>query len=135
MFDERKKRSDLRQEALQYLIESVLDRSDVSCAAIVDARSRLVAGAGDASGLRGLALRERGHFERWSQLVDPRHKDAIVYTPAGVWMPVAISEAHYDACDRLGLSADEILAMGNAVARMTQKTVLALTLRLAHEAG
>jgi hypothetical protein len=54
MFDERKKRSDLRQEALQYLIEAVLDRSDVTCAAIVDARNRLVAGAGDAEGLRSL---------------------------------------------------------------------------------
>jgi hypothetical protein len=82
-----------------------------------------------------LALRERGHFDRWNGLIDPRARDAILYTPAGVWQPVAISEAHYDACERLALPAEEILAMGNAVARFTQKTVLALTLRLAHETG
>ena len=55
LFDERRKRSEVRQEALQYLVESVLDRSDVSCAAIVDARARMVAGAGRAEELALLA--------------------------------------------------------------------------------
>ena len=55
MFDERKKRSDVRQEALQYLVEAVLDRGDVSCAAIVDARAHVVAAAGRASDLGLLA--------------------------------------------------------------------------------
>jgi hypothetical protein len=82
-----------------------------------------------------LALRERHHFDRWNEVVDPRFREAILYTPAGVWMPIAAGEAHYAACDRLALSPEEILAMGNAVARFTQKTVLALALRLAHETG
>jgi hypothetical protein len=55
MFDERRKRSEVRHEALQYLVEAVLDRSDVSCAAIVDARRHIVAGAGDAAALGALA--------------------------------------------------------------------------------
>ncbi|HXB14322.1 MAG TPA: hypothetical protein VNV44_01130 [Solirubrobacteraceae bacterium] len=49
MFEQRKKRSDVREEALQYLIESVLDRSEegeLRCAAIIDGRSRVVAGVG-----------------------------------------------------------------------------------------
>jgi hypothetical protein len=49
MFDERKKRSDVRHEALQYLVEAVLDRSDVTCAAIVGDDRRVVAAAGRAS--------------------------------------------------------------------------------------
>ena len=55
MFEQRTKRSDVREEALQYLIEAVLDRSEVRCAAIVDSRKRLVAGAGTAADLVELA--------------------------------------------------------------------------------
>jgi hypothetical protein len=55
MFEQRTKRSDVRDEALQYLIEAVLDRSDVRCAAIVDSRRRVVAGAGKAADLFQLA--------------------------------------------------------------------------------
>jgi hypothetical protein len=49
MFDERKKRSEVREEALQFLVEYLLDRSDVTCAAVLDARARVVAAAGRAS--------------------------------------------------------------------------------------
>jgi hypothetical protein len=46
MFEQRTKRSEVREEALQYLIEAVLDRSEVRCAAIIDPGRRVVAGAG-----------------------------------------------------------------------------------------
>jgi hypothetical protein len=52
MFEQRRKRSELRDEALQYLVESVLDRSDITSAALVavpaEGRARIVAGAGRA---------------------------------------------------------------------------------------
>ena len=56
MFEQRTKRSDERTEALQYLVEAVLDRSEVRCAALVDrGTSRIVAGAGTAKDLVALA--------------------------------------------------------------------------------
>lgn len=56
MFEQRTKRSEERVEALQYLVEAVLDRSDVRCAALVERGSnRIVAGAGTASDLVALA--------------------------------------------------------------------------------
>jgi hypothetical protein len=55
MFEQRTKRSHVRHEALQYLIEAVLDRSDVKCAAIIDAERRVVAGAGMPADLAALA--------------------------------------------------------------------------------
>jgi hypothetical protein len=82
-----------------------------------------------------LALRERGHFEKWKSLVDPGARETLVFTPAGVWLPIAVGIAHYAACERLGLSQEEILDMGNAVARLTQQTVLSLALKLANESG
>jgi hypothetical protein len=56
MFEQREKRSLVLEEALQYLIEAVLDRSDVKCAALVDSTdARIVAGAGTAADLKELA--------------------------------------------------------------------------------
>jgi hypothetical protein len=56
MFEQRTKRSEERVEALQYLVEAVLDRSEVRCAALVERGSnRIVAGAGTASDLVALA--------------------------------------------------------------------------------
>jgi hypothetical protein len=55
MFEQRTKRSEVREEALQYLIEAVLDRSEVRCAAIIDAGQRVVAGAGMPRDLTNLA--------------------------------------------------------------------------------
>jgi hypothetical protein len=55
MFEQRIKRSEVRHEALQYLIEAVLDRSDVRCAAIIDSSQRVVAGVGRPGDLMALA--------------------------------------------------------------------------------
>jgi hypothetical protein len=55
MFEQRVKRSEVRDEALQFLVEAVLDRSEVRCAAIVDSSRRLVAGVGHAEDLVALA--------------------------------------------------------------------------------
>jgi hypothetical protein len=53
--DKRTKRSEVREEALQYLVEAVLDRSEVRCAAIIDSRRRVIAGAGKPGDLMELA--------------------------------------------------------------------------------
>jgi hypothetical protein len=55
MFEQRTKRSEVREEALQYLIEAVLDRSEVRCAAIIDAGRKVVAGVGMPGDLACLA--------------------------------------------------------------------------------
>ena len=82
-----------------------------------------------------LSLRAHGLEARYLEHLDPAHKETILYTPAGVWLPTAVALAHYTACDRLGLDVATILAIGNEVAKATQKSVLAMILRLAKEAG
>lgn len=82
-----------------------------------------------------LQLRARGYEERYFAELAPEHREAISYTPAGVWMPAAQAEAHYGACDRMHLATHEILEIGNEVAKLTQKSVLAMILRLAKGAG
>jgi hypothetical protein len=82
-----------------------------------------------------LSLRAHGLEQRYLAELVPEHREAVLYTPAGVWLPAPSAEAHYAACDRLGLGAQQILAIGSEVAKATQRSVLASILRLAKEAG
>src|SRR5689334_21669100 len=67
------------------------------------------------SGLQ--ALRERGHYDAWAAAIDPRTRDAILTTIAGVWLPIDLVVDHYRACEALHLSHDEAFAIGSAVGR------------------
>jgi hypothetical protein len=55
MLERRSKRSHSPDEALQFLIESLADRSEVRAVALVNERGRILAGTGSAPDLRGLA--------------------------------------------------------------------------------
>jgi hypothetical protein len=55
MIERRTKRSAEREEALQYLIEAVADRSDVHAIALVSDEGRILAGTGVPRDLAGLA--------------------------------------------------------------------------------
>ncbi len=82
-----------------------------------------------------LSLRHFGHEERYLAALAPEHRETVLYTPAGVWLPTPVALAHYTACDALGLPVHEILEIGGRVALSTQKSVLTGILRLAKEAG
>ena len=82
-----------------------------------------------------LSVRERGHETRYLTLLDPRYHDALLYNPAGLWVPLAIAEAHYDACDRLQLPAADILSMGNAFGVASARSVFGIVTKLAREGG
>jgi hypothetical protein len=59
MNERRTKRSVNREEALQYLVETVADRSGVQALVLADDAGRIVAGMGKATELRGLATAAR----------------------------------------------------------------------------
>jgi hypothetical protein len=59
MMDRRIKRSTERTEALQYLVETVADRSGLRAVALVDDAGRIVAGLGMPTELTGLARTAR----------------------------------------------------------------------------
>jgi len=80
-------------------------------------------------------LRERGHFDDYLALVDPSHRDVILESIAPSWLPIAVADAHYAACDALGLSPAEQLALGEAVGDRVQGTFLTTFMRSAKAAG
>jgi hypothetical protein len=80
-------------------------------------------------------LRARGHFDRYLELVDPARKDAILGSLAPAWLPIDLALAHYGACDRLGLSLEERVALGEAVGDRIQGTFMKTLIQGARAVG
>jgi hypothetical protein len=80
-------------------------------------------------------LRARGLFERYSELLDPAHRAAVLDSVAGEWLAVEHAFAHYTACDQLELTVDEQIAIGRDVSRRTHETFLGLLVKLARGVG
>lgn len=75
-------------------------------------------------------LRGEGRFEQYAKSLEGR-RDEVVLCPVGTWMPIALAGAHYQACDRLGLSIQEQVAMGRAAAERASTGWLATFLTFA----
>jgi hypothetical protein len=80
-------------------------------------------------------LKERGHFDAWSEAVDAAHRATIVEAVAPVWLPIDVGMAHYAACEALRLHQHELVAMGEAVGSRIQNTFLATITKAAQQAG
>ena len=81
------------------------------------------------------SIRERSLLESYLAHLPPEHHEAVLSTVVGVWLPSEIAVAHYEACDRLGLTEQEQLAIGAEVGRHAQGTVLSVAVSLAKGAG
>jgi hypothetical protein len=81
------------------------------------------------------ALRERGLRERYLALLPPADRETIGSLVVGVWLPVSVAIAHYDACEALGLTEIDMLALGADVSRHAQGSVLSVAVTVAKGAG
>jgi hypothetical protein len=80
------------------------------------------------------SLRELGHFERYVALL-PDHREELLSSVAGVWLPIAVARAHYQTCEALSLAIDQQIAMGRAVGERARGSWLAPAIRAARAAG
>ncbi len=58
------------------------------------------------------ALREAGLYESYYSKLNPLFDDEVLNCLAGSWVSVRAARAHYNACDALGLSSAEQMAVG-----------------------
>jgi hypothetical protein len=73
----------------------------------------------------GLALlRERQLFDRYLTALPAIHRPVIQGLTAGVWLPTDFMLAHYGAWDSLGLSAEEVRAIGRGIAARAAESFL-----------
>ena len=81
------------------------------------------------------SLRARGLFERYDALQTSRHRLKLLNLVAGEWLPLEVAEAHYRACDALGLGEDEQIAIGKDVSLRLHETFLSLFVKAARGVG
>jgi hypothetical protein len=81
------------------------------------------------------SLRRRNLMDRYGELVVPEHKEAILSTVAGLWLPIDVGLAHYEAVDRLGFTIEEQAAIGAEVSHKIHDTFLGVVMKMATNAG
>jgi hypothetical protein len=69
-------------------------------------------------------LKEHGLYERYAQAISPRVLEELLSHLAPGWIPVELVLAHYDACEKLGLSTEELTKLGARTGDRLQETSL-----------
>ncbi len=95
--------------------------------------ARNVRGSLIASSLQ--TLRDLGYYDRYLKLLPPIYRDQVLFALASSWLPMEVAEAHYQACDNLGLEDVELMHMGEAVSQRIMGTYLATMMRTGRTIG
>jgi hypothetical protein len=80
-------------------------------------------------------LREMGREADYLRALPDLHRAAIVESVAGNWLPTEVAFAHYEACEALGLTDDQQVAVGRIVGERLRETLLGSVVRMAKEGG
>jgi hypothetical protein len=80
-------------------------------------------------------LRSHGHFDAYVARIDPVMREELLSLIAGTWVPIALGDAHYSACAKLGLDDKTIDSFGAEVAERSNRSVFSLVLKLSRETG
>ncbi|HEY2517061.1 MAG TPA: hypothetical protein VGI39_39585 [Polyangiaceae bacterium] len=81
------------------------------------------------------SLRQKALWDRYAEALDPAVRETLVSCVAGVWLPMTIGIAHYEACHAIGLSLQDEVAMGYQVGERIQGSLVGLLVRAAKGAG
>jgi hypothetical protein len=96
--------------------------------AATNARSTVILGS-------AAAVRATGRWDDYVAALAEPHRTAILSAVAGTWIPFDVAKVHYDACDALGFSADEMAANGRRTFDAVGGTLFGAVLRMAKTAG
>lgn len=80
-------------------------------------------------------IRELGLYERYLPCLPESMRERVLFTLAMSWSPIEVALAHYEACDRMGLSDAEITEIGARVSARFANTFLGTLLGAARSAG
>jgi hypothetical protein len=75
------------------------------------------------------SLKASPHFDAYVAALDPMTRSAVTGAMAGDWLDVAVLMAHYEACDQLSLSGEEIARVARESLQNAQGSLLAVTAR------
>jgi hypothetical protein len=80
-------------------------------------------------------LRTAGYFEAYERRLADAERAAILETLAPTWLSITTAEAHYQACDELGLDAAERVRLGAHVGTSLSNTLVGSLARVAKATG
>jgi hypothetical protein len=79
-------------------------------------------------------FRAQSFFDEYVRLLAPEARDVVLGAVTGDWVDIGVLLAHYEACDRLRLPAEEILRIGREASQHAQGSLLSVTARAAARA-
>ena len=82
-----------------------------------------------------MAMTSRGLSDAYFAKLPPALHATVRTLVAGAWVPLEIAQAHYQAVDALGLSAQDAFAIGGEVGDRVQASLLGVVFRLAKGTG
>jgi hypothetical protein len=80
-------------------------------------------------------LRSEMLFDRYWQALGSDVREELTQLGAPSWMPLRVGLAHYQACDELALSDEQVVAMCERVSASREGTFLGVAMNLARGAG
>ncbi len=80
-------------------------------------------------------LRQAGLFERYARELESGYREQLEFAIAASWLPIAVGEAHYAACDRMQLGDAEIEHLGRLMAVSMGSTLMSTLLKVTRQAG
>jgi hypothetical protein len=81
------------------------------------------------------AIRQRDCLAQYLRHLPACYRDDLLSSVAGVWLPLHLAKAHYQAVDALGFSTAEATAIGRTVGDRINGTLLGMMVKMAAEAG
>jgi hypothetical protein len=81
------------------------------------------------------SIRDGGYDAQYRAALPKPYHAAMFEAVAGMWIPIDVAVAHYNACATLGLSHDKQLALGRDAGKKIEGTILGTAVRMAREAG
>jgi hypothetical protein len=81
------------------------------------------------------SIKNHSLYEHYVKQLDPGMLETISAMIAGSWLPVETAMKHYRACDALGLSLSNEIALGYEVGSRIQSSLLGLLLKGAKGSG
>jgi|SoiMethySBSTD1v2_1073268.scaffolds.fasta_scaffold02406_21 hypothetical protein len=67
-------------------------------------------------------LRDAGYYERYARNIDPAILRELSSNLAPSWVSIDLADAHYQACDEMSLSTEELHGLGQAVGVRVRQT-------------
>jgi hypothetical protein len=80
-------------------------------------------------------LKEAGLLDRYNDRLKPAVRAQMGDLLAGAWVGVDLADAHYQACDALGVAPAQQFELGRAVGLKIDKTIAATVLAAAKQMG